>query len=193
MRLYVSLSVFAAVMVAAAFVVLVAAPGTPAKAAAIIPPRIAVVDVQILMTESRAAQDIERQLAERQNRFQEEIAAREDELRKVEQELSEVAPSLGADEFAERRDAFERRLLEARRLVQSRRSVLEQAQYDALLKLEREITAIVTALAERQQYDLVLTRQDVVIVRDDMDITSEVLGALNDKIGTIELKFEESP
>ena len=149
---------------------------------------IAVVDIQRLQSQSEAAQSIQKQLEERRDALQNEFAGYEQELRDNEKKLVEGRENITPEEFAAHRKEFEGKLLETRQLVQKRRRDLEIAVAQASKILNDEIFKIVAEETEKEGYQLVLTRQNVVLVEKSIDITERVLTALNEKIKTIKLE-----
>ena len=149
---------------------------------------IAVVNMQQILKESKAAQNIQEQLDKQRGAFQKEVTEQEKDLKDTEKKLAEVFETLSAEELAAKKKDFENKLLDARKLVQKRRGALEDAAGVAMKELRAEITAVVSNIADEGQYDLVLTRQNVVIVQESHDITAQVLKALDKKDSKIKLK-----
>lgn len=150
--------------------------------------KIAIIDVQRVLDESAAAQSIQTQIEENRKLFQEELSEHEKELRETQKELAEN--DISQEEMRERRQNFESQLLETRKLVQQRRRTLEQAANKALTQLREEITKIVASMADKEGYDLILTRQNVILADKDMDLTDEVMETLNKTVTKIELNLE---
>lgn len=150
--------------------------------------KIAIVNIQKIMSEAKAAQSIQTQLEEQRKIFQEEFSQRERELAEKEKAIAESRASLSQEEFAKKRQEFEAELLEMRKLVQKRQHALEKAAADAIGELRDKVTEIVAGLAEKNKYDMVLTRQNVILAREEMDITAEVMKQLDKALKKIDLK-----
>ena len=151
---------------------------------------VAVVDVQKLMTDSKAAQSIQKQIETKRQQYQQEFSKHEEELRNSEKSLAEARGNLSAEEFNDRRQDFENKLLETRKLVQKRRRALEKAAAAALAQLRNKVVGIVATIADDQKIDLVITRQNIILVDKDLDITAQVLKQLDSSLSKIELKVE---
>lgn len=152
--------------------------------------RIAVVNVQSLLTESDAAKDIQKQLTEQREKFQSEMEGIERKLKEDEQALGKRDGKPPSEELLKKRSAFEKEIMEARKLAQKRRRSLEKAYLEATVELKKEVTKIVAGMFDAEEYDLVLTSQDVVMARKAMDITEEVMKELNGKISKVPVKVE---
>lgn len=148
---------------------------------------IAVVDIDKLLNESKAGQSIAKQVQDKQTAFQKEFSAKEKELLEAQKTLVEQRQSLSAEDFAKKRKEFEEKLIETRKLFQKRRTDLDRALSEALLKLRKSVIEVTAVVAEKNGYDVVLTRDSVVIAEKALDITEPVLSDLNTKVDNINL------
>ncbi len=150
--------------------------------------RIAVVDVQKLLSESKAAKDIQEQMNKEREKSQAEFSKYERELKEAEQQLVAERNSLTPEEFTHRREAFEQKLLDTRKLVQKRKRDLEEGFNQALAKLREEIIKDSTEVAKSEKYNLVLSKQYVVVLDGQADITSKVLALLDKNMPKLSMK-----
>lgn len=149
--------------------------------------KIAVIDIDKLLNESKAGQSIAKQVQDKQATFQKEFSAKEKELLDAQKTLIDEKNNLSADEFAKKRKEFEEKLISTRKLFQKRRTDLDRALSEALGTLRRNVVEVTAAVAEKEGYDIVLTRDSVVIAEKTLDITTPVLADLNAKIDNIKL------
>lgn len=170
-------------VVFAAFVIIAFA-ASPARAEI----SFAFVDVQRIMTESKAAQSIQKQVQEQREKLQSEFSGYEQTLRANEKELIENRADMEAEEFKSKRDEFQKDLQETGALVQDKKRNLEKALVTATAKLRGEILKIVAQLAEERNYDVVMTRQNIVLAAKSLDITDDVMQAIDTKITSIPLE-----
>lgn len=150
---------------------------------------IAVVDIDKLLNESKAGQSIAKQVQDKQAAFQKEFSTKEKELLDAQKTLAEQRQSLSTEEFAKKRKEFEDKLLETRKLFQKRRTDLDRALSEALLQLRKNVIEVTAAVAQKHDYDIVLTRDSVVIAEKALDITEPVLNDLNAKVSNIKLSL----
>ena len=151
--------------------------------------KIAVVDIRLLLTESKAAKSIQSQIKERRDSFVNDLASEEKKLRGMEKTLIEQKAELSQEDFVEKRQDFEKELIDTRKEATEKRRDLEEAAAKASQKLRDEITTIVQEVADESEYDLVLSMQDVVIGSNTLNITDEVLKRLNKNVSKISVKF----
>lgn len=153
-------------------------------------PSVAVVDADKILAESKAAKSLQSQIKTKKEAFQKEFSAKEKELKKAETDLLGQRESLSAEEFAKKRKAYEEQILETRKLFQKRRNALDSGLAKAMQELRKNIVEAAAQIADTKGYDIVLTRDSVLIAEKSLDITDEVLSALDTKITTIPLQVE---
>lgn len=148
---------------------------------------IAVVDIQSLLSTSKAAKDIMKQAKTLRDKYQKEFEELEKDLRESEKKLIKDKANLKEDEFVKRRKSFEKQLIQAQIKVKKRRKDLEKKVGKATAELRKQILKAVATLSAERDYDLVISRQDVVIVSKDVDISDDVMDRLNDNVKKIKL------
>lgn len=151
---------------------------------------IAIVDVQRLMVDSAGAKDIQAQVQAKRETLQEEFMKFENDLRASEKELVELRQSLSQEDFAEKRKAFEEDLIEKRRVALTEKKDMEEAVIEASARLRGEIVKIVAEQAEERDVDLVLSKQNVVLVEKSLDLTPIVMEELNKRLSSIKVNLK---
>lgn len=148
---------------------------------------IVVVDIQQLETESNAAKKLKEKLKAKREKFQKEVIAEEKKLRDDQQKIIDSKDKLKPEEFKEKAQAFEKELITSQQEIQKKKVDFDKNIGEALGKLRTEVVRVVGNLATENNYKLVLTRQNVVIVEKDADITSEALASMNKNVKDIPL------
>lgn len=151
---------------------------------------IAVVDVDRLLSSSKAGKSIQEQHSKKRANFQKEFSKLENKLIDAEKQLVKDKESLSPEDFAKKRQGFEKEFQETRRLFQKRRNALEKGLADAFKTLRKIIIQTTAEVSDERKFDIVLTRESVVIVNKNMDITNEVLKRMDKKISNIPLTVE---
>ncbi len=154
-----------------------AAQTEPAK-----PALIGILDTQKVLRESVAMRGLSQQMEARRNSFQEELRQREDELRAADQELARQRSILSAEAFTEKRSELEQQVASLQRQVQTRRKELDRVYGQAVKQVQGALVTIAQKIASERQLDLVLPKTAVVLVRNDMEITDEVVKRLNETL-----------
>ncbi|PZQ44965.1 MAG: outer membrane family protein [Micavibrio aeruginosavorus] len=173
--------------VAALFALTLFAPA-PAKAADA--PTIGIVDVEYILAQSKAAQSLQKQIQAKKEAFQKEFSAKEKELKTTENSLLAEQGKVTAEEFAKKRKAYEEKIIETQKLFKKRRGALDDGLANAMKELRKNIVEATTAVASEKKYDIVVTRESVLIAEKNLDITPEVLKALDAKITDIKLTVQ---
>jgi len=153
-------------------------------------PHIVVVDVDKIVNVSNAGKSIQSQLKTKRESFQQEFSARENSLLQSQKALIEQKESLSPEDFMTERKEFEKQLLETRSLFQKRRNSLDKGLGNALSELRSNIIQVTAEIADENEYRIVVTRDSVVIVQKELDITETVLSRLNTQVGKITLAAE---
>ncbi len=152
--------------------------------------KIAVVDIDKVLSTSKAGKSVEQQLKTRREAFQKEFTAREDGLTASQKALVKQKADLTPEEFAAKRKEFEKQLLETRNLFQKRRNSLDKGLGNALAALRKNIIQVTAEVANEKNYQIVLTRDSVVIAEKEIDITDIVLNRLNTTVSNIPLDLK---
>jgi Skp family chaperone for outer membrane proteins len=157
----------------------------PVAAAA--PVTVGYVDVQKILTETKAAKDIQDQVQKQREQFVEDLAKQEQDLSAEKKKIEEDAASLSKEELAARKKEFEAHFQDARKIAQKRKEDLEAALAKSLNKLKEELYKVVETLAGEKGYTLVISKQAVVLADPAADMTAETMERLNKNVSKIRL------
>lgn len=147
--------------------------------------KIAVVDVQFLISNSKAGKSIRNQLEKQRDAYRGQIEKQESDLRNLEKDLVAQQQSLSKEDFLTKRKDFQEKVMTAQRSVQQRRAAFDKAYTNAMEKLRESIVKIVADAAGKNKIALVLNRQEVVLVEEKMDMTKEILKTLDSTVSSI--------
>ena len=152
-----------------------------------IPLRIIIVDVQLALRSSSAAQSIREQVDAARAVFEQQLIDFEEALREEEAELATIRADLTEQEFADRQVDLERRVLDAQRTIHDGNAAIDQAMSVGMTQVQAALVAEIVAIAEAENASIVLDKADVVLVSQDLDRTSAVIDGLNARLPSIEL------
>jgi Skp family chaperone for outer membrane proteins len=159
------------------------------KAAATAPAvKIAVLDDQKILSTSLAAKSIDTQLKARRDTIEKELAALERKLAETKNKLDAQKDKVKQEDV----EAFRKDYADARKLADTRHQELEKAATGALAQMRGAITKIVTDMAEKNGYTLILTRQNVVLADSSMDITDNVMAQLDKDLPSVSVSFDSA-
>jgi outer membrane protein len=172
---------------------LASAPAVLAADAAKFPPAVvAVVDVQKIMRESSAAKSVRDQLATKRTEYQKMVNGDEQKLREEEQKLATEKSKLTAEEFAKKREAFAGKVKATQEEVQGRARVLDNAFNGALEEIKKALGQVVADAANAHGASVVMDRGQLLIVESSLDMTDEVLVAINKALPSVTVKVPDA-
>lgn len=153
-------------------------------------PTIAVIDYEKVMAESKAGASLQKQIEAKREAFQKEFAEKDKSLKTAQADLIEGKEKLSAEEFNNKRKAFDEKVGEVKSLFEKRRNGLQQGINKAMGELRKAVLEASAKVADDKGFDIVLTRDGVVIADKSLDITDDVLKAVNEKMAEVQLKVE---
>jgi Skp family chaperone for outer membrane proteins len=164
-----------------------AAVAQEAAAGAIASPVIAVVDVDQIMQDSSAAKGVRGQIEKFQQSFQEEMGAEENGLRTKQGELDGLRKTLPQEAFAEKVRAFDASVAEFQRKGALRRRAIDRSVGQAMGQIQEAMIEAVRVVAGVHGANIVLPRTQVMMFDEKMNITKEIIDAMNKKIPRVDV------
>jgi Skp family chaperone for outer membrane proteins len=167
---------------------------TPAPAAATVPVapqqlHIMVVDVQMLLQNSKAAKMVRSQIEAKRAEYAKEISRQEDVLRQERDALQRQQASLSPAALSAKGREFQGKVNDLDRDVQSKRQALERSNSQALEKIQDVMLRIIANIAKQRKANLVFQRAELVLFDQSFDVTDEVLQQLNEQLPTLTVTF----
>ena len=156
-------------------------------------PTVAVLDMQRIMRESSAAQDANRQITQYRDAYKAQIAKEEDALRQEDEQLRRQRTILSQEAFNQKRQEFQRKVTDVQRRVQDRRKALEESLVQVRRQIGSTVSKIVNDLANKKRFHIVIDRSQVMFVDGSVEITSDVITALNQTLATINVPKPNVP
>lgn len=167
----------------------IAAEAAPAAAAN----TIAVVNIQQIMREATAAQNVREQLESKQKSFQAEISKKEEQLQKEDQELGKKRSVLSKSAFEEKARAFRTKATEVQKEVQGKKAMLDNAFEHSINDIQKVVTDIIAGLAKEKGFTVAIPTSQILYSDSKLDISGDVLTRLNQKLPKLDVKFEAPP
>jgi len=153
------------------------------------PPVIAVVDVQFILHESTAGKAIQKAIESQREAYAKEISGQEEKLRQADQDLARQHGVLSEDAFGKKRHEFEKQVMDFQRDVQARQKSIDQGFNEAMHTLQNSTVEVIAGMVQERGINMVVSKQQVVIVEKTMDLTQEVLDRLNAKLPSVSVKI----
>ncbi|RYE05888.1 MAG: OmpH family outer membrane protein [Rickettsiaceae bacterium] len=150
---------------------------------------VAVVDVQLILEHSNAIQDIKKSISQITNDIQEYVTSKQTEFKKIEAELVKKQTTVGALMFQTEVDSFNNKVNKTQKLIQEKKSRLEQAHSKAVAKVNEVTIEIIKELARKYKFNIALPSSQVLFADVELNITSEVITLLNNKLTTVKIEY----
>lgn len=178
-----------------------AAPATaaaaPAATGTTMPsPVIAIIDVDQILQESVAAKGVRSQADKYQQTFQNEMSKEEATLRSTQQDIDQQRKTLSQDAFAEKARAFDASVAEFQRKGLARRKAFDKSYNTAMGQVQQAMLEATQQIAAHHGATVVLPRSQVVLFDDKMNITKEIIVAIDKKLPHVDFpapKVEVEP
>ena len=149
---------------------------------------IAVLDVVKLLKESKAAISMKDQLNAVAKKYTDEDMKKQKEIQKQEEELLRQKATLTPEAFSDRKNTFEKKVIEFNKDAQAKRKALATAEKDAVTQIEDEVEKIVKAIIDSDKITAVFRKSAIILGDTSIDITEKVVEELNKKLGSVTVK-----
>ncbi len=164
-------------------------PDLPALPKGATPPPavIGVLGVPEIMRAATAAQQVEKVIAERREKLNEDAQKEQAAWRDLQQQLAAQRASLNADQVRAKERELQERITNAQKSFRDRNRILqEQAQY-SLGQIERTLIGVIRQVSESRGMNLVLHRAQVALNINEFDITDQVTQQMNKVMPSIQM------
>lgn len=158
---------------------------TPALAAG----NVAVVNIQQIMRESKAANTVRDQVRQKQEAFQAELDQKEKALQQEDQDLAKQRNVLSQEAFQKRYAEFREKAAAAQKEVRIKRAKLDKGLTRALTDIQQKVTDIVADISRDKGFDLAVSGAQVLYAAPQQDITAEVLSRLDRDMPNVNVDF----
>ena len=150
--------------------------------------RVGIIDLSEVLRQSQATINVRDLLDEKRAEFQEQFAAREVQLLSREKSLKSKRDIMSKEAYEADVRLFQDEVAKVQREIQQKRKSLDNAFQKAQDKLRNLAIEIVGDIAKEQKLDLVANRSNVLVFRNQLDLTKIVLARLNER--TKDARFE---
>lgn len=150
-----------------------------------------IVNYERLQGDSKASADVRRQVKEVQAKYQAVIDKDLAALKEEEKKLRAAAPKLSAAERDKRQKAFEAKVAAAQKRAQASNKAISEAVEVAGAKVREALVPIFSDIMTQRGANVLLGTNEVLYYDRSLEITAEVLAALDAKLPSI--KVEVAP
>lgn len=155
--------------------------------------KFALIDLNFVLRNADATSKIRELLDEKREEFSAEFQKREAELLQTERKINQSRADLSPADFNNAVQAFQNDVAKVQKEIQFKRNSIDQAFQQAQDNLRALAVEIVTAIAQNEQLDMVISRDAALIFRQDLNITQDVLMILNERTKNARIEVGELP
>lgn len=141
-----------------------------------------VIDQDRLFAETRLGSQAQEEFEERAQALASENQRIEAELIAREQELTELRPTMPADEFRVLADEFDARVERIRAEQDEKARLLNRSRDEARQEFFGEVAGIISEIVREKGAVVVIDRRDVFLSADRIDITDEAIELVNETL-----------
>lgn len=154
--------------------------------------KIAILDVNRIIAEAKAAKAVNVQMEKFQKEFQTEIKKKEEALKALNSQLVKDEKKLDAKAFEKKKVDFDTKVANLQRTVMTRNSELQQAAQSSMEQVRGAVVEISEEVRISGDFSLVLPSSFPVTFDKSLDITDKVIIALNKKLPTVTVKIAKA-
>ena len=153
--------------------------------------RVGIIDLNAILRQSQATSNVRDLLDEKRVEFQEQIAAREVELLSREKSLKGKKDVMSKESYEAEVRLFQDEVANVQREIQQKRKSLDNAFQKAQDRLRSLAIEILGDIAKERKLDLVVNRNNVLVFRNQLDLTKIVLERLNERTKDARIEIQE--
>ena len=166
---------------------LVVALGTSASAAEL---KVVVIDTQRILADSTAAKSLKEELDKVRDKYQADVKAGEEKLRKSEGEFAKQKGVLAKEALAAKQKEFSDEVNKVKQGLQDQRVKIDNGYKNSINEIQKVLKKIVEDMAAEQKFDIAFPSQSLIFATKALDISDEVVKRLNQQLPKVTLKVE---
>ena len=150
--------------------------------------KIVYIDTDKILNESKAGIDIKKQLDSINKKNISKFKKIEKELVEEEKKISQQKNILSKEELEKKIKVLQEKAIKFNNDVKNNKNDLLKKNKNASEKILKSLNSILSDYASKNLIHIILQKKHIVIGREDLDITSEILDIVNGKVKNIELQ-----
>lgn len=137
------------------------------------------VDIDKTITDVDEGLEAQEKMKKEQKKRQEEIASREAEIKKMQDELEKQAKSFSKEAIEKKAASYQQALAEYQQVVVKFNKELGDKERELYDPIERRLKELLRVVANRDGYDMILSKRSVPYGRKDLDLTDKMIQEYN--------------
>ena len=145
------------------------------------------IDMEKVMNQSIAGKSLSSQIEKIHKANLEEFKKSEEDLKKEELLILSQKNVLSEEDYKNKVNLFKKKLNSYKKIRQEKIDLVTKKRMDATANLLKEINPILSDYSEKNEISIILRKQDIVLARTNLDITNQIIEAIDLKIKKIDL------
>ena len=159
----------------------------PAPAAAQEGTVIAILDMERILRDSKAAATLRQEVDRQRQVHQTTLREQENALRTADQELARQRAVLSAESFTAKRKELQEQAVNLQQEFVSRQKEMEQLFGRGIGQVRNALAQVAKEIADERGINLILLKATIVLASRDLDITEEALKRLDERLPSVDL------
>ncbi len=148
---------------------------------------VGVLDIQRVLRESEAVANLSQTVEAMRAKELAAMREKEEAFRRLDLELANQRDSMETDVYTKERQKLQSQVTAEQRDFQQKKKELDQVFRQGMAQIQGVLVQAAQEIAEEQELDLILDKATVVLVRQEYEITVDVIALLNERLPEVEL------
>ena len=150
-------------------------------------PVIAILDMERILRESKAATTLRQEVDKQRKQHQDTLRQQEKALRAADEELARQRTVLSAEAFTAKRKELQEQAMRLQQEFVSRQKAMEELFGKGIGQVRQALAEVAKEIADERGISLILLKATIVLASRELDITDEALRRLNEKLPSIDI------
>ena len=151
--------------------------------------KVVFIDMDLLFKDSIVGLSINKQINDFNKKKQKQINILENEIKKENELINSQKNILSDEEVKKKIEVFNEKLKKYNSQIQNNQKILNEARMSASNKDLDELKPILSEYSNKNSISLILQKKNLIIGKNDLDITKDIIEILNKKIKSIKIDF----
>ena len=153
---------------------------------------IAILDMERILRESKAAKNLREEIDKQRQIHQSNLNERENALRTADEELARQRAVLSSEAFAAKRKELQDQAMSLQQEFLTRQKEMEALFGKGIGQVRNALAEVAKEIADERGISLILLKATIVLASRDLDITEEALKRLDQKLPSVDLSTQSN-
>ena len=145
------------------------------------------IDMDYIFNNSKAGKSINDQIESKKNDNKKKVKISEDEIKKESQNINNQQNILSEDEIKIRIDNLNKKIKNLQNKVKENNNLIAKMKLEGTAKLLKQLKPILSEYSEKNNISLVLQKKNVIIGKNNLNITDDIIKIIDDKVQKIDI------